>query len=154
VAVVERVIAATPERIFAVLADGWSYSDWVVGTTHIRDVDPGWPAPGTRIHHQAAAWPLSIKDTTVAVLCEPPYELLIRPRLWPLGAFTVWMSLTPLNERQTKVVLREDFAPGPMRRLSTKLNDMLLHIRNEEALRRLEDLAVRRAGREEPVRGR
>lgn len=147
-AVVERVIATTPERIFAVLADGWSYSDWVVGTAHIRDVDPGWPSPGTRIHHQGAVWPLSIKDTTVAVLSEPPYELLIRPRVWPLGEFTVWVTLTPLSERQTKVILREGFAAGKVRQLSTKLNDVLLHVRNEEALRRLEDLAIRRAGHE------
>src|SRR5207248_1475605 len=46
VAHVEQVVNATPDRVFEVLADGWTYSDWVVGTAHIRDVDPDWPAPG------------------------------------------------------------------------------------------------------------
>lgn len=36
---VSRVIAATPEQVFAVLAHGWSYSNWVTGTSHMRAVD-------------------------------------------------------------------------------------------------------------------
>ena len=39
-AIVSRTIRARPEQVFAVLADGWSYSDWVDGTAHIRSVDP------------------------------------------------------------------------------------------------------------------
>jgi hypothetical protein len=38
VAVTRRVIQAPADHVFAVLADGWTYSDWVVGTAHIRDV--------------------------------------------------------------------------------------------------------------------
>jgi hypothetical protein len=36
-----KVIDTTPDRIFAVLADGWTYASWVVGAAHIRDVDDG-----------------------------------------------------------------------------------------------------------------
>jgi hypothetical protein len=39
----EYVINTTPDRVFAILADGWTYSDWVVGTAHIRDVDRDYP---------------------------------------------------------------------------------------------------------------
>lgn len=50
---VSRVIAATPEQVFAVLAHGWSYSNWVTGTSHMRAVDANWPQPGFKLHHAA-----------------------------------------------------------------------------------------------------
>ena len=51
-AIVEKVIDAPPEQVWAVLADGWTYSDWVVGTVHVRDVDDDWPRVGSELHHQ------------------------------------------------------------------------------------------------------
>ena len=48
---VTRDIAATRERVWEVLANGWTYSGWVVGNSRIRAVDSNWPAPGTRILH-------------------------------------------------------------------------------------------------------
>jgi len=35
---------ATPDRVFAVLSDPDSYGHWVVGSRHVRDADPGFPA--------------------------------------------------------------------------------------------------------------
>ena len=40
---IERTIPAGAGQIFDVLADGWSYAAWVVGNSHVRDVDPEWP---------------------------------------------------------------------------------------------------------------
>ncbi|WP_181779730.1 SRPBCC family protein [Pseudonocardia pini] len=54
---VRRRIPASPERVFAVLSDGWSYPLWVVGVTHMRAVDQGYPAVGTRLHHSVGTWP-------------------------------------------------------------------------------------------------
>ena len=136
---------ATPDRVFEVLADGWTYSDWVVGTAHIRDVDPDWPAPGTAIHHKAGPWPFSLRDTTVALDCEPPRMLLMAPKLWPLGEARVRLVLTPAGPNATRVQLSEDFTAGPLRWLRTRVNDLALHRRNRESLRRLADLAVHRA---------
>jgi uncharacterized protein YndB with AHSA1/START domain len=141
-AVVEKVIAAPPEKIFAVLADGWSYSDWVVGTAHIRDVDDGWPAPGSEIHHQAAIWPVAVRDRTVVQSSDPPRELRMRARLRPFGELNIVVTLEPLTEQQTKVTMTEDVAAGPLRWTHNKINDLLLHRRNVEALRRLADIAV------------
>jgi hypothetical protein len=45
----------------------------------------------------------------------------------------------------TRVRLAEDFQAGPLRWVRTKLNDLVLHYRNRESLRRLADLAVQRA---------
>jgi uncharacterized protein YndB with AHSA1/START domain len=143
VAVVSRVIEASPQRVWGVLADGWSYSDWVVGTTHIRDVDPHWPAVGSRLHHKAGPWPLSLHDTSTVVACIPEKELTLKAGLWPLGEATVHIRLEPVGDGATKVVIFEDFHAGPLGWVHNKLNDLVLHRRNVETLRRLADIATR-----------
>lgn len=145
---VSHVIRASPERIFAVLADGWSYSDWVVGTVHIRDVDDNWPAVGARLHHRAGPWPLSLQDASTVIAVEKDRQLTLRAGLWPLGEATVRIELEPLATQATRVVIAEDFYAGPLRWIHTKLNDLFLHKRNEESLRRLADIAVRADKRE------
>jgi uncharacterized protein YndB with AHSA1/START domain len=141
------VVPAPPERVFAVLADGWSYSDWVVGTAHIRNVDADWPAKGSRLHHKAGPWPVSLRDHTEVLSCTAPSELVVQPHLWPLGEATVTIRLTPVGDGATRVTMTEEFAAGPLRWLRTKIDDLALHYRNRESLRRLADLAVRREAR-------
>jgi uncharacterized protein YndB with AHSA1/START domain len=147
VAVVERVIQAPPEQVFAVLKDGWTYSDWVVGTAHIRAVDPRWPEPGSRLYHKVGPWPLSVRDNSEVISCAEPTELSLRAKMWPLGEATVVLRLSATGDGGTRVTIAEDFAAGPLRWVRTKVNDLLLHARNVETLRRLGDLAVRRGAR-------
>ena len=142
----EQLVQAPPERVFAVLRDGWTYSDWVVGTAHIRDVDPRWPAPGATLHHKAGPWPFSLRDHTVVLACEEPRELILQPHLWPLGEVRVRIRLTPAGDGATKVTMDEEFDAGPLRWMRNKINDLLLHRRNRESLRRLADLATKRGG--------
>ena len=139
-----RLIKASADRVYAVLSDGWTYSDWVVGTAHIRRVDAGWPEPGTELHHKAGPWPLSIRDRSTVVRSEPGRLLLLKVRLWPAGAGEVKITLEPVGADATKVTLVEQFTEGPMLGLRNKVNDVILHYRNREALRRLDDLAVGR----------
>src|SRR5918999_124672 len=108
VAIVQRTVSAPPDRVFAVLADGWSYSDWVVGTVHIRDVDPGWPAVGTRLHHKAGPWPLSLQDTSTVLAIEQNRRLTLRAGLWPLGEATVHIELEPAGTDATQVTIFEE----------------------------------------------
>lgn len=142
-AIVQRVVQAPPDQVFAVLADGWTYSDWVVGTVHIRDVDPNWPAVGAELHHKAGAWPLSLKDKSTVLSVVPNRELVLRAGLWPLGEALVKMVLEPVGDGATRITMHEDFNAGPLRGLRTKVNDLVLHRRNVESLRRLADVAVR-----------
>lgn len=143
-AVVERVINAVPEQVFAVLKDGWTYSDWVVGTAHIRAVDANWPEPGTRLYHKVGPWPVSVRDHTEVLACTEPTELIVHAKMWPLGEAQVILRLTATGDGRTRVTIGEDFAAGPLRWVRTKVNDRVLHARNVETLRRLDDLAVRR----------
>jgi Polyketide cyclase / dehydrase and lipid transport len=144
VARTEYVINAAPEQVFAVLADGWTYSDWVVGTAHIRDVDAEYPAPGTAVHHKVGPWPLSLQDNSVVLDCAPDRMLLLRVRIWPLGEAKVRLTLVPVGAASTRVTMAEDFEQGPLHWIRTKVNDLALHWRNKESLRRLGDLATRR----------
>jgi uncharacterized protein YndB with AHSA1/START domain len=143
----EYVINTTPDRVFAILADGWTYSDWVVGTAHIRDVDPSWPAPGTKLHHKAGPWPLSLKDSSTIVSCEPNRSLVMKVGLWPLGEGTVRFELEPAGANATRVTMHEDFHAGPLQWMRNKINDLVLHRRNIESLRRLADIAEREKAR-------
>ncbi|GAA0584922.1 SRPBCC family protein [Paractinoplanes ferrugineus] len=129
------------EQVFAVLSDAWTYSDWVVGTAHIRDVDPGWPAVGTRLHHKAGPWPLSLKDSSTVLEMTPDRHLKLKAGLWPLGEATVDIRLEPAGPGATRVTMSEEFDAGPLQAMRNKVNDLLLHGRNTEALSRLADLA-------------
>ncbi|GIF39818.1 polyketide cyclase/dehydrase/lipid transport protein [Actinoplanes xinjiangensis] len=143
-AIVTRTVQAPPDQVFAVLADGWTYSDWVVGTVHIRDVEPDWPAPGSKLHHKAGPWPLSLHDESTVLACAPGRSLRLNAGLWPLGAAEVDIRLTPVGDGgATRVEIEEDFTEGPLRWARNKLNDLLLHRRNVETLRRLADIAER-----------
>ena len=142
-AIVQRTIQAPPDKVFAVLADGWSYSDWVVGTVHIRDVDASWPKPGAELHHKAGPWPLSLRDKSTVLSMQPDRELTVRAGLWPLGEAIVEIHLEPVGVSGTRVTIKEHFNAGPLRWVQNKLNDLVLHRRNVESLRRLSDIATR-----------
>ena len=142
-AIVEKVIEAPPERVWAVLADGWTYSDWVVGTVHVRDVDVDWPRVGSQLHHKAGPWPVSLHDSSTVLACEPPRRLVVRAGLWPAGEAIVVFTLQACGVGATRVRIGEDFAAGPLRWVRNKINDLVLHQRNRETLARLADIATR-----------
>ena len=143
VAIVKRTFQASPEQVFAVLADGWTYSDWVVGTVHIRDVDEHWPQVGAQLHHKAGPWPLSLHDSSTVLEMTPDRRLKLRAGLWPLGSAMIEIILDPLANGETRITMKEDFEAGPLRWARNKLNDLVLHRRNIESLRRLSDIVVR-----------
>jgi uncharacterized protein YndB with AHSA1/START domain len=142
-----RIINTTPERIFAVLADGWSYASWVVGAAHIRSVDADWPAVGTRIHHRVGPWPLQINDQTSVRTVEPDSVLELNAQMWPLGAGIVRIWLEPLSSASTRVHMAETLTSGIGRVLPDAVQALLLRPRNAEALQRLDDIAVHRESR-------
>ncbi|MEV4538494.1 SRPBCC family protein [Asanoa sp. NPDC049518] len=140
----QKVIDTTPERVFAVLADGWSYASWVVGAAHIRDVEGEWPAVGSRIHHKLGPWPVQINDQTTVRAMEPDRLLELDARMWPIGKAVVRVTLEPVSATSTRVTMTESIVSGPAHLLPEAVQSVLLHPRNSEALDRLANIAVHR----------
>jgi uncharacterized protein YndB with AHSA1/START domain len=134
-------IDAPLEKVWAVLADGWTYSSWVVGASHVRAVDQGWPGFGNRVHHTVGPWPLTLNDTTEVVGVEPGRFIELDARLWPAGAARVRLDLSRIDEGRTKVVMSEQVVRGPAKFLPKPVQAALLIPRNRESLSRLADLA-------------
>ena len=107
-----RPISATPEQVWAVLADGWLYPLFVVGASRMREVDDGWPAVGTRLHHSVGTWPLLIDDTTEVLEVEEDRRILLLARGWPAGQAHVEITLEPRGT-DTVVTIVEQATAGP-----------------------------------------
>jgi hypothetical protein len=141
---VEHRTSATPDAVWRVLADGWLYAAWVVGASRVRDVDAGWPAVDTRIHHSVGLWPLLINDTTHVLAVTPREELVLTAKAWPVGVARVVITIEPV-EGGCVIRMDEDASSGPGVLLPKLVRQALIAPRNREALRRLELLALGRS---------
>ena len=141
---VTRVIAAPPADVMAVLTDGWSYASWVVGASTIRDVDPGFPAVDTKIHHSVGTWPLLLNDTTHVLEYDAGHRLKLEARGWPFGQATVEITVEP-DGTGSLVAISEDVSQGPGKAIPEPVRQLGIAPRNRETLRRLAYLAEGRA---------
>jgi uncharacterized protein YndB with AHSA1/START domain len=132
-------IAASPERVFAILSDSGSYAEWVVGSSEVRDADPGWPALGTKFHHRVGLGPLSVVDNTQVVGADPPNRLVLHARARPLGTSRVEIRLAP-EDGGTRVTMVEEAGDVLTRIAFNPLTDHLVRARNLLSLRRLRRL--------------
>lgn len=135
-----RSVAAPPEAVFAVLANGWLFPSWVVGATRMRAVDDEWPAVGAKLHHSVGVWPALINDSTSVLEWDPPRRAALQARIWPVGEATVTLEVRPEG---TGCVVRivEEPSSGPLAMLPDPLADLPIKLRNVETLRRLAFLA-------------
>jgi uncharacterized protein YndB with AHSA1/START domain len=138
---VTTTINAPLSRVWAVLADGWTYPGWVVGATHMRAVDDGWPAVGTFLHHSVGPWPLVMSDKTEVLAVEPERLLELKARLWPLGAARIRLELSSVDATRTRVRMSEQATEGPTKILPQSVQAALLIPRNRESLARLSSMA-------------
>jgi len=151
VSVNRRIVAATPDDVWNVLADGWLYPLWVVGAARIRDVDEAWPEKGSRIHHSVGVWPLLINDHTEVLDAVPGRSIKLRARGWPVGEAEVELRLSDVGA-QTEVVIEEDAVAGPGVLVPEPFKGLTLKWRNTESLRRLAFLAEGRHAAYDPAR--
>lgn len=135
--IVLRDVEAPASAVWQVLCDGWTYANWVVGASRIRDVDPDWPERGSRIQHSVGPWPAQIQDSTKALRSTAERELALRARAWPLGEAQVVLDIDPTGPDTCRVGMSEDAVAGPGRLLPHRLRQALIAPRNRESLFRL-----------------
>lgn len=140
---VSKRIDVSPERVWAELSDGWMYTGWVVGASHIRGVEAHWPQAGARLHHQVGAWPMTVNDSTLVVESIPAKRLVLQARAWPAGEARVEIDLEPDGDG-TIVKMVEHPTDGPAKVLHNPVNDAILKRRNHESLERLACIAENR----------
>lgn len=133
-------IAASPEDVFRVLANGWLFPVWVVGASRMRDVDASWPSVGARIHHSVGAWPALINDYTELLEWDPPRRAVMRARLWPIGEARVELDVEP-KDGGSRVTMVEIPTSGPFALAPRPLVDPSVKVRNVETLKRLRYLS-------------
>ena len=138
-----RLVHATTERVWDVLADGWLYPLFVVGASRMRAVDDGWPAVGSELHHSVGTWPLLVDDTTEVLDVTPGHSLTLLARAWPVGRARVHIRLDAVGA-ETNVTIEEEPVSGPGALVPRPVREPGLHWRNTETLRRLAFIAERR----------
>ncbi|MDV3129071.1 SRPBCC family protein [Mycobacterium sp. 21AC1] len=141
---VKRDTTATRQQLWNVIADGWTYSQWVVGNTRMRAVDPNWPAPGSVIHHTIGIWPVVLNDETEVESCTPREELVLRAKGRPFGGARITLRLHD-TESGSRIEMAEVPIGGPLNWVPRRLGLLLAYPRNRECTQRLVSLAEHRS---------
>jgi uncharacterized protein YndB with AHSA1/START domain len=143
VATVETYIEGTPSEVYSVLSNGWYYSGWVVGTSHMQAVEEAWPAAGSRLFHASGVWPAVVADETIVDEVVPNERLVMTARGRPFGEARVEIALA-LEGDGTRVTLTETPIQGPASWMHNRIADLILRRRNVESLARLASISERR----------
>ena len=138
------LIPAAPDAVWSVLADGYSYADWVVGTRQVRQVDPDWPRPGTSLHFTAGLGPVTVDDKTTSRLCEQGSRLELEAYAMPYGSVRISIEVLPWGGEETVVIIDEHPLRGPSALLENPLVELVLTIRNRRMLRKLAGVVAHR----------
>lgn len=141
---VTRDSTATRQQVWDVIADGWTYSQWVVGNSRMRAVDANWPAPGSKIHHTIGIWPLTLNDESVVESCTPGEELVLLAKGRPFGGARITLRLSDTETGGCRIEMAEVPVRGPMKFVPHRIALAAAWPRNRECTWRLAALAERR----------
>jgi uncharacterized protein YndB with AHSA1/START domain len=130
-----------PEDVFAVLADGWRYAEWVVGAKRVRAVDDTWPEAGSRFHHEFGLGPAVIKDSSKLLSIDPPRQVVLEVRAFPAGKARVTVTVSPGGGGGSEVLIEEVPTGGPAKAIDSWPLRRLTMLRNVESLKRLRRIA-------------
>ena len=142
---VQRNISASREEVWAVIADGWTYSQWVVGNSRMRAVDPNWPHVGSTIRHSVGVWPLLLDDVTVVEDCQPLQQLVLLAKGRPFGKARITLRLFDLDGGGCRIEMAEVPVGAPLGWVPNRLALAAAFPRNRECTARLAAIAERRA---------
>lgn len=141
---VTRETTASRDRVWAVIADGWTYAQWVVGNSRMRAVDANWPEVGSTIRHSIGVWPLLLDDLTVVQQCRPLEELVLLAKGRPFGKARITLRLYDTDGGGCRIEMAEVPVGVPMGWVPDRLSLAAAIPRNRECTWRLAALAERR----------
>lgn len=90
------------------MCGGFHYPGWVVGASHVRAVDDGWPQQGSRLHHVVGTWPLLLEDSAVVGVCDPGRTLDLPARGRPFGEARARFDLGPVSDSGAWITVTEN----------------------------------------------
>jgi hypothetical protein len=140
---VNALVERPPAQVWDVLADGYAYADWVIGTREIRAVDDGWPAVGTSIHYTVGWGPLALRGRTTVRQVEKGRRLGLEADAGPLGSARIVIDLDEWGDG-TVVVLDEHPLRGPAYWLHSAVSETVLLVRGRPMVNQLARLVERR----------
>ncbi|MEU3338829.1 SRPBCC family protein [Streptomyces sp. NPDC002144] len=135
-AVRHRLIKVSPSAVWAVLADGTRYAEWVVGTSASRPVRGQWPAKNAAIRFQVRLGPLRLVNETIVRYCEEDRRLELEAHAGPLGTARIAIELRPWGDH-CLVIVDEHPLQGAGGRLHNVTFEPLIHLRHRAMLGRL-----------------
>ncbi|ANW65159.1 polyketide cyclase [Mycobacterium sp. djl-10] len=141
---VKRDTEASRDQVWSVIADGWTYSQWVVGNSRMRAVDPNWPQEGSTIRHSVGAWPLLLDDVTLVQECVPKQKLVLLAKGRPLGKARITLRLFDIDGGGCRIEMSEVPVGAPMGWVPQKAALAAAYPRNRECTWRLAAIAERR----------
>lgn len=142
---VKRDTSASREEVWAAIADGWTYSQWVVGNSRMRAVDPKWPEVGSTIRHSVGVWPLLLDDVTVVEDCQPLHRLVLLAKGRPFGKARITLRLFDIDRGGCRIEMAEVPVGAPMGWVPKRVALAAAFPRNRECTSRLATIAERRA---------
>jgi hypothetical protein len=145
VAVRHRLIQATPEAVWDVLADGDLYAEWVVGPSEVTPKDGQWPEVGATIAYEVRLGPLRLQNESVVRRCVPGSELELEAKAGRLGTARIAVELRSWGE-QCLVIVDEHPLRGPGGLLHNVGVEALIQVRHRAMLARLASLCESQAG--------
>lgn len=135
-AVRHRLIRVSPSAVWAVLADGNRYAEWVVGTSRSRPVSGRWPGTGAVIRYEVRIGPLHLVNETVVRRCEEGVGLELEAHAGALGTARIAIELRSWGE-YCLVIVDEHPLQGAGGRLHNVGFEALIQLRHRAMLARL-----------------
>ena len=142
-AVRHRLIKVSPQAVWAVLADGTRYAEWVVGTSASEPVRGRWPQVGSAIEYEIRMGPLRLSNETVVRYCDEGSELGLEARAGVLGTARISIVSAP-GDAYCLVIVDEHPLQGVGGALHNVGVEALIQLRHRSMLARLARLCEAR----------
>lgn len=140
-----RLIKAGPEEVWAVLADGGRYAEWVVGTASSEPVRGRWPAVGAAIGYEVRLGPLRLANETVVRRLVAGSVLELEAHAGALGTARIALEVHPWGE-YALVTVDEHPLRGTAGALHNAGAEMLIQLRHRTMLARLARICESESG--------